>query len=73
LALAAHSVLEEEKRKTEDVIRMQVTDQNDVEGRQIDRVAVHLEHGGRRQIEKNASVNERRVPLPAVGQRRRGA
>jgi hypothetical protein len=71
LALAAHSVLEEEKGKTEDVIRVQVTDQNDVEGRQIDPVAVHLEHSGRRQIEKNASVNERRVPLPAVGQRRR--
>jgi hypothetical protein len=50
---------------------VQVADQDDIEGRQIDPVAVHFEHGRRRQIEKNASINERRVPLPAVGQRRR--
>jgi hypothetical protein len=72
VALAADGVLEEEERKTEDVIGVQVADQDDVEGRQIDPVTMHFEHGRRRQIEKNAPVNERRVPLPAVGQRRRG-
>jgi hypothetical protein len=72
VTLAADGVLEEEERKTEDVIGVQVADQDDIEGRQIDPVTMHFEHGRRRQIEKNASVNERRVPLPAVGQRRRG-
>jgi hypothetical protein len=72
MALATDGVLEEEERKTEDVIGMQMADQDDVKGRQVNPVTMHFEHGRRRQIEKDASVNERRVPLPPVGQRRRG-